>query len=75
MDEQRPNRLPAEDRYHRDPVFHNLVDWMVYHVRNADYTPTEMREAAMLAMTIHERTTLRRPIVGLREEGEPFNGR
>jgi len=52
-------RLPVEERYHRDATFRQLVDWMMYHIRTADYTPTELREAAILAATMHERYTIR----------------
>lgn len=52
-------RLPVEERYYRDATFRQLVDWMSYHIRNADYTPTELREAAILAATMHEMYTIR----------------
>lgn len=52
-------RLPVEERYHRDATFRQLVDWMMYHIRTADYTPTELREAAILAATMHEMYNIR----------------
>jgi hypothetical protein len=39
----------AENRYQRDPVFKGLVDVMYSHIDALRLTPTEMREAAMLA--------------------------
>jgi hypothetical protein len=44
----------AETRYHNDPNFQTLVDFMVNHLRTNEYTPTEMREAVVLACTIRE---------------------
>lgn len=37
------------DRYHNDPVFHQLVDTMYSMIVNLKTTPTEIREAAMFA--------------------------
>ena len=42
----------ADDRYRNDPQFKQLVDQMIAHIMNLDYTPSEMRDAAMLA-SIH----------------------
>jgi hypothetical protein len=41
--------MTAEDRYQRDPLFHRLVDLMCHQITELQLTPTEMREAAMLA--------------------------
>jgi len=54
------SRLSAEDRYLRDPFFHYLVDNMQAFLAQHDYTPTELREAAILAATLHDARTLRR---------------
>lgn len=61
------NRLPAHDRYHRDPVFRQLVTLLYTHMEHAhregiSYTPTELREAAMLAAEKYEELHIR-PIV------------
>ncbi len=55
------NRLSPEERYSRDPWFHRLVDLLYYHLESAkpgkfgtDFTPTELREAVILACTIFE---------------------
>ena len=53
------NRLPASERYQRDPVFRALVDAMVYHVRKGEFTPTELREASILAATIYDTRPMR----------------
>lgn len=61
-------RLRAEERYHDDPVFRQLVD-VIYHyidVSNENglqYTPTELREAAMLAAVKWENTHIRPRLV------------
>lgn len=38
-----------QERYYSDPQFHALVDLMLHYVIEAQFTPTELREAAMLA--------------------------
>lgn len=48
-----------EGRYRRDPQFRSLVDSMQMFIRNCQFTPTELREAAMLAAIHHERITVR----------------
>lgn len=42
------NSIP-EERYERDPIFRSLVDTMTHFIITAQYTPTELREAALLA--------------------------
>lgn len=44
--------IPAESKYLNDAEFHTLVDSMEAFIHHARYTPSEMREAAMLA-SIH----------------------
>ncbi len=48
-----------EDRYNRDPAFKSLVDVMHAFIQRAEYTPTEMREAALLACIHHDRLNVR----------------
>lgn len=43
------NRLPAADRYRRDPEFHTLVDTLEAFIDRNNLTPTELREAIFLA--------------------------
>ncbi len=50
--------LPT-DRYRTDMSFRTLVDIMLHHIREAKYTPSEIREAAMLAQIMYEETILR----------------
>ena len=53
-------RLSPEDRYRHDQHFRALVDLLEAAVHRAEYTPTELREAAMLAAIHYEMRTLRR---------------
>ncbi len=57
------NRLTATERYQRDATFRSLVDVLEHYIHQGTYTPTELREAAILAATIHENHTLRRRFV------------
>lgn len=50
--------MSAEERYHRDPLFHQLVEHLYAAIMNLELTPTEIREAAMLAQLKFEQ---RRP--------------
>jgi hypothetical protein len=42
------------DRYRRDASFRKLVDIMVSMIIKSEFSPSEMREAAVLASTIYE---------------------
>ena len=42
------------DRYQTDNQFKALVNMMTAYIQNCDYSPSEMREAAMLASIIYE---------------------
>jgi hypothetical protein len=67
--EDNPNRLPAEERYRRDPVFHALVNFIYDSIVRCDYTPTELREAAMLAAIKYEQNYARPVMVPLKDKG------
>ena len=43
----------TRERYYTDTNFHCLVDMMVDYITACKYTPTEMREAAILACIIY----------------------
>lgn len=43
-----------DERYRRDPQFKQLVDMLYMLVKKADFTPTEIREACMLAQIHYE---------------------
>lgn len=53
--------MTPQERYLRDPEFHTLVDLLENFIQQAKYTPTELREACILAATRYEmyRTDLR----------------
>lgn len=46
--------MKVHERYHEDPAFRSLVDLLCVELERGQYTPTEVREAAMLAQIIHE---------------------
>jgi hypothetical protein len=46
--------MTPKEKYHRDPNYRSLVDTMVQMIRKCEYTPSELREAAILASTIYE---------------------
>ena len=46
-----PNRLKPHERFVRDPAFRALVRNLEDYLEACDYTPTELREAAILAST------------------------
>ena len=54
-----------ELRYYRDAMFRHAVDTLEALVVQAQLTPSEIREAAVLACTHHEMRTVRlRPLAG-----------
>ena len=61
--EPRPNMLSPEERFQRDPTFRTLVYVLTAQIDQAKYTPTELREAAMLACIRYENMTLRKIFV------------
>lgn len=53
------NRLTAEERFCRDPLFANLVKICEQIIHHGDATPSELREAVTLAATRVEMRALR----------------
>lgn len=51
------------ERYNQDPAFHGLVDMITSVLLEGKYTPTEVREAAMLAQLKYESMTPPRPVI------------
>jgi len=49
-----------EERYQINPLFHALVDMLISSIQEAQFTPTELREAATLACTMYEMVHIRR---------------
>lgn len=52
-----------QGRYNRDPAFRTLVDSLEKSVWECLYTPTELREAALLAVIHYEQKQVRSPFV------------
>jgi len=48
-----------KDKYNNDPMYQTLVDTMVAHMHQCYYTPSEMREAAILASILYEEQKIR----------------
>jgi len=46
--------LTIREKYYTDPVFHNLVDVLYYQIEQANYTPSELRQAVLLAAILYE---------------------
>ena len=61
-DLERRNYDTPRQRYMNDPQFRNLVEYMESHIRAANFTPSEMREAAVLASINYEMSRHRRSI-------------
>ena len=56
-----------KERYESDPQFHALVNIMISYIQQAQFTPTEMREAAVLASIIYEQHNIRHPWIMSKE--------
>jgi hypothetical protein len=54
----------AEDRYQTDSSFHQLVDLIYVEIDRGHYTPSELREAVILAATMYEYRNARHLIYG-----------
>lgn len=52
-------RMPARERYLKDAEFHQLVDMMRAMIHRVQFSPSEIREAALLACVIYEETQTR----------------
>lgn len=53
------HRPSARERYQTDPQFHQLIDMMTAAIERCDFTPSEMREAALLASIQYEELHIR----------------
>lgn len=65
------NRLEPRERYARDPVYRSLVDSLMSAIHQAQYTPTELREAVILAAIQYE-AQFPRPIIMVRKDQPAF---
>lgn len=61
--DERLYRMPARERYQHDVEFHHLVDMMRAMIAQSRFSPSEMREAAVLAACMYEeRQATRAPV-------------
>lgn len=56
--------MTAEERYDYDPVFRLMVDTIYKAMMDKRYTPSEVRDAAMLAAVKYEMEQFSRKICG-----------
>ena len=55
----KPYREPAHLRFMHDPHFHSLVEMMTKYLVEHRFSPSEMREAAVLACVHYEQSKTR----------------
>jgi len=60
--------MSPRERYLNDAQFRALVDVMLFQIEQANFTPTEIREAAMLAAIIYSQTHVTRYFVPIPHE-------
>ena len=51
--------MSPKDRYMNDPQFNNLVNMLESFIQQAQFTPSELREACVLASINHEMKHIR----------------
>jgi hypothetical protein len=54
--------MTPDERYQHDPVFRQMVDLLEIQIREATYTPSELRQAVILAAIHYEQTRMPGPI-------------
>ena len=63
--------MTQRERYYNDPAFHTLVSYMVNFIMKNQYSPSEMRDAAVMASIIYEEQTVRSPLCArLKDKGD-----
>ena len=66
--------MSTTQRYQTDATFRQLVDMLYSLIDHAEYTPTEIREAAMLAHILYEERRIRPILIdGLGQIARDFN--
>ena len=58
----------VRDRYEQDHAFRTLVDTLWACIERAEYTPSEIRQAAMLAQILYEERRPPKPIIFTRQD-------
>ena len=61
-------RQSARDRYKNDVEFHQLVAMLEMFVHRAQFTPSELREAVVLASIMFEERRIRTNMIALTPE-------
>ena len=51
--------MDVSERYQRDPLFHAMVNLLRGELAKGEFTPTELREAVILAATMHDAENVR----------------
>jgi hypothetical protein len=72
--ETKLNPFEPENRYYRDPYFSSLVDLLESFIHRTQYTPSELREAALLAAIHYENRNIRTRRVSCGSEFKPIGG-
>lgn len=62
-----------KEKYQNDTSYRMLVDWMVSHIHQCNFTPSEMREAAMFASIIYEQTRIKPMLIHETEVDDDFH--
>lgn len=57
-----------KDRYLTDPMYKSLVDMLESYIHRAEFTPSELREAAILASINYESKQARKCMLDLTPE-------
>jgi DNA-binding CsgD family transcriptional regulator len=60
--------MTPRERYQTDPQFHALVEYILHFLYEARFSPTELREAAMLAAIIYDQQNPAPPMLMKQEE-------
>jgi len=60
--------ITPKDKYHTDTTFHQLVNLLESFVEKAQFTPSELREAAVLACINYEMRHIRDQTISQRVE-------
>jgi len=55
--------MSKEDRYQYDAQFRTLVDTLYMQIVNLNYTPTELRDAVMMAALKYEYSHIRKTFI------------
>lgn len=66
--------MTPRERYETDPQFRNLVSVMVHQLYICNFTPSELREAAILASILYDESKGPRVLIKHKEIHDFLNG-